>query len=48
MTDKDPSTPEDNTNNEPVWTYRGYRLHGGEFTTAMVHLYRGEVQRANV
>ena len=34
--------------NEPVWTYRGYRLRGSEFTTAMVHLYRGEVQRANV
>jgi uncharacterized membrane protein len=40
--------PKDNTGNEPVWTYRGYRLRGSEFTTAMVHLYRGEVQRANV
>jgi uncharacterized membrane protein len=38
----------DSTSNEPVWTYRGYRLKGGEFTTAMVHLYRGEVSRANV
>ncbi len=38
----------DSTNNEPVWTYRGYHLKGSEFTTAMVHLYRGEVQRANV
>ena len=34
--------------NEPVWTYRGYRLRASEFTTAMVHLYRGEMQRANV
>lgn len=33
---------------EPVWTYRGYRLRGGEFTTAMVHLFRAEVQRANI
>ncbi len=38
----------DSTSNETVWTYRGYRLRGSEFTTAMVHLYRGEVQRANV
>lgn len=33
---------------EPVWTYRGYKLHAGEFNTAMVHLFRAEVQRANV
>ncbi len=33
---------------EPVWTYRGYELHAGEFTTAMVHLFRAEVSRANV
>jgi uncharacterized membrane protein len=33
---------------EPVWTYKGYQLRPGEFTTAMVHLYRGEMQRANV
>lgn len=32
---------------EPVWTYRGYRIQPGEFNTAMVHLYRGEVSRAN-
>ena len=31
---------------EPVWTYRGYHLGAGEFNTAMVHLYRGEVQRS--
>lgn len=34
-------------NKEPVWTYRGYRIQPAEFNTAMVHLYRGEVTRAN-
>jgi len=33
---------------EAVWTYRGYRLRASEFTTAMVHFFRAEVQRANV
>ena len=33
---------------EPVWSYRGYHLRPSEFTTAMVHLFRAEVQRANV
>jgi len=33
---------------EQVWTFRGYKLHGSEFTTAMVHFFRAEVQRANV
>ena len=33
---------------EPVWTYRGYRLKAGQFVTAMVHFFRAEVQRANV
>jgi len=33
---------------EPVWTYRGYQLRASEFTTAMVHLFRAEVQRANM
>jgi uncharacterized membrane protein len=33
---------------EPVWTYRGYKLKTSEFVTAMVHLFRAEVQRANV
>lgn len=32
---------------EPVWHYRGYDLRGSEFTTAMMHFYRGEIQRAN-
>lgn len=33
---------------EPVWTYRGYKLQTGEFVTAMVHFFRAEIQRANV
>lgn len=33
---------------EPVWTYRGYQLGSGEFTTAMVHFFRAEINRANV
>lgn len=35
-------TPED------VWTYRGYKMKPGEFNTAMVHFYRGEVTRSNI
>ncbi|MBE0672610.1 MAG: DUF2270 domain-containing protein [Anaerolineales bacterium] len=33
---------------ESVWTYRGYKLKTSEFVTAMVHLFRAEIQRANV
>ncbi|HET9589855.1 MAG TPA: DUF2270 domain-containing protein [Anaerolineales bacterium] len=33
---------------EPVWTYRGYRLKSGEFVAAMVHFFRAEINRANV
>jgi len=33
---------------EPVWKFRGYELRPSEFTTAMVHYYRGEIQRSNV
>ena len=33
---------------EPVWTYRGYRLKTSEFVTAMVHFFRAEVSRANI
>ncbi len=40
------SRPQDGE--EPVWTYRGYRLKTSEFVTAMVHLFRAEIQRANV
>ena len=40
--------PPENQPGEPVWTYRGYRMKSGEFVTAMVHFFRGEIQRANV
>ncbi len=30
-----------------TWTFRGYRLDMPNFTTAMAHLYRGEVSRCN-
>jgi uncharacterized membrane protein len=42
----DESKPQDPE--EPVWTYRGYRLKTSEFVTAMVHFFRAEIQRANV
>jgi len=45
----DPEPTKDTTGqNEPVWTYRGYKLRASDFNTAMVHLYRGELARANV
>jgi len=40
-----PSSPQEE---EAVWTYRGYKLKTSEFVTAMVHLFRAEIQRANV
>jgi uncharacterized membrane protein len=43
-----PENRPDENAEEPVWTYRGYRIRSGEFVTAMVHFFRGEVQRANV
>jgi len=41
-------TPPPQDPEEPVWTYRGYRLKTSEFVTAMVHFFRAEVQRANL
>ncbi|NJC98066.1 MAG: DUF2270 domain-containing protein [Anaerolineae bacterium] len=41
--EEQPQDPE-----EPVWTYRGYKLKTSEFVTAMVHFFRAEVTRANV
>lgn len=32
---------------DAVWSYRGYELRPGDFTTAMVHLFRAEIQRSN-
>jgi len=43
---REPDDPE-NTPLEDVWSYRGYRISPGQFTTAMVHLYRGEMTRSN-
>lgn len=48
MSEQNASTQQSGAANEPVWTYRGYKLKASEFNTAMVHLYRGEVSRANV
>lgn len=31
-----------------VWSYKGYKLSKGNFTTAMVHLYRAEITRVNL
>ncbi len=42
------TTPDPKQDNQPVWTFRGYQLKASEFTTAMVHFFRAEVQRANV
>jgi len=33
---------------EPVWTFRGYQMRPAEFNAAMVHYYRGEIQRSNL
>jgi uncharacterized membrane protein len=32
---------------DTVWTYGGYQISSSNFMTAMVHFYRGELQRAN-
>ncbi len=42
-----PKPPKAKKPSEAVWTYRGYELKSSEFTTAMVHFFRAEVQRAN-
>jgi uncharacterized membrane protein/uncharacterized protein YaaQ len=42
------SDGQEETSSGPVWSFRGYRLRPGDFTTSMVHLYRGEINRASV
>jgi uncharacterized membrane protein len=45
-----PSQPLQPSSNKPqdvVWTYGGYQINSSNFMTAMVHFYRGELQRAN-
>ena len=44
MANKDGNCPQDG---RQTWSFRGYELDPSNFTTAMVHLYRGEIQRAN-
>lgn len=41
-----PGPPEENSPGA-AWTFRGLELRPSDFNTAMVHLYRGEVQRSN-
>jgi uncharacterized membrane protein len=48
MPKRTPPPPPQTEPEEPVWTYRGYKLKSGEFVTAMAHFFRAEVQRANV
>src|SRR5258706_3819195 len=48
MTKKTTPPPLPPQEEEAVWTYRGYKLKTSEFVTAMVHLFRAEIQRANV
>lgn len=45
-----PGGPEQSagSGDDAVWTFRGYKLRPGDFNTAMVHLFRAEVSRANV
>ena len=45
---KPKKNPKQEEPEEPVWTYRGYKLKTSEFVTAMVHFFRAEIQRANV
>ena len=47
-TNTNPSSSHDGAPpDDTAWSFRGYRLKPAEFNTAMVHFYRGEVQRAN-
>jgi uncharacterized membrane protein len=39
--------PLDSGGTASAWSFRGYRLDPAHFVTAMAHLYRGEVSRAN-
>lgn len=43
----DQQTADPDTNGSRRWSFRGYELDPSSFTAAMVHLYRGEIQRAN-
>lgn len=47
-TGQDPKIDQETAGSDTVWSFRGYRLKPSEFTTAMIHFFRAEVQRANV
>jgi uncharacterized membrane protein len=40
--------PQPSSDQEVVWSFRGYHLRPSEFTTAMVHFFRAEIARANI
>ncbi len=42
-----PDADESTRPNEPVWKFRGYAMRPAEFSTAMVHYYRAEIERSN-
>ena len=42
------SSTDDEAVSRAVWSFRGYQLRPGDFTTSMVHLFRAEVQRSTV
>lgn len=44
----EPVGPPDNRGPDQIWSFRGYRLSPGEFNSAMIHFYRGEMARANI
>ncbi|MBN2389261.1 MAG: DUF2270 domain-containing protein [Anaerolineae bacterium] len=44
----DPLSDNIESEGDTVWSYRGYKLDKGNFTTAMVHLYRAEITRVNL
>lgn len=40
--------PDQPTDQRPRWSFEGYDLDTGNFATALIHLYRAEVTRANL
>jgi len=44
----EPPPPDPDAAPRPIWSFRGYELRASDFNTAMVHFYRGEMQRSNV
>ncbi len=44
----EPVGPPDGRGPDQIWSFRGYSLSPGEFNSAMIHFYRGEITRSNV